>query len=73
VKKLLLLAAAALTMAACSDGPSAPAASRNLTPAHRAANDLTCRSGYQVAYDENGDPYCAPTDGGAASQPLGHP
>jgi hypothetical protein len=67
VKKLLLVVAAALSMAACSDAPSAPSAPRNLTPSNRASADLTCKSGYQVAYDESGNPYCAPVDGASAA------
>jgi hypothetical protein len=62
VKRLLLLAAVAATMAACSDSPSAPLPKHSLKPA-RPSNDLECQSGYIIAYDENGNPYCAP-DGG---------
>jgi hypothetical protein len=58
VKQALLLLGAALAMAACSEVPSAPVVHR-ASPATR-ANDLECRSGYIIAYDENGNPYCAP-------------
>jgi hypothetical protein len=60
VKKLLLLAGASLLMAACADSSTAPVA-RDIkaAKAHR-DGDLTCRSGYVVAFDENGNPYCAP-------------
>lgn len=58
MKRLLFLAAAVL-MAACSAGdtPTPPAAK----PTPKANRDeITCRSGYIVAFDENGNPYCAP-------------
>jgi hypothetical protein len=57
MKKLLLLVGGTLVMAACSETPTAPSASR-VVPSAKANLDLTCRSGYIVAYDENGDPYC---------------
>jgi hypothetical protein len=57
LKQALLLLGAALAMAACSEAPSAPVGQRP-SPATR-ANDLDCRSGYIIAYDENGNPYCA--------------
>jgi hypothetical protein len=64
MKKLLVLAVAAAAMAACAESPTAPSqASRSGTTVQR-SNDLTCRSGYLVAYDENGNPYCAPVQGG---------
>lgn len=59
MKKLLLLAAAASLMAACAQSPTAPGA-RRPAPSDRPNADLQCRSGYVVAYDENGEPYCAP-------------
>jgi hypothetical protein len=58
VKKLLLLAATAALMTACSNAPTAP--ERTLAPGGRASADLSCASGYIIAYDENGNPYCAP-------------
>lgn len=65
MKKLLLLAGAALLMAACSEAPSAPVArAKSMTPSVRSDDELTCRSGYIVAYDENGNPYCAPDPNG---------
>jgi hypothetical protein len=78
VKKLLALVAAALCMAACSDSSTGPsAASKVVAPANQGSrDDITCRSGYIVAFDENGNPYCAATDGaiktptGAASVPA---
>ncbi len=63
MKKLLMLGAAVLGMAACSESSTAPSAPRGVAPGARAA-DITCRSGYMVAYDENGDPYCAPAGDG---------
>ena len=59
MKRLLLLVGAALVLGACSESPTAPAAARQ-SPGPRASEDLVCRSGYVVAYDENGNPYCAP-------------
>jgi hypothetical protein len=77
VKKLLALVAAALCMAACSDSSTGPSAASKVAPGNQGSrDDITCRSGYIVAYDENGNPYCAATDGaiktptGAASVPA---
>jgi len=58
VKLLLPLVGAALLLAACSGGPTSPTVKQ--PPAATAHHDLTCASGYVVAYDENGNPYCAP-------------
>lgn len=44
-------------MAACSEAPTAPVAASK-APTNRAAFDFTCRSGYLVAFDEDGNPYC---------------
>jgi hypothetical protein len=68
VKKVLLLIGAGLLMAACSEAPSAPQTSR--TPGARPQDDFTCRSGYIVAYDQGGNPYCAPADAGTSSRKL---
>lgn len=58
MKKLLILAGA-LVAAGCSDvAPSAPAA-RHVT-LQAPSRDLTCRSGYAVAYNSDGTAYCAP-------------
>lgn len=76
VKKLLLFAGAALVMVGCSEAPTAPAAAKR-APSVRPSNDITCRSGYVIAYDENGNPYCAPDPnqqvvaGGATATPTG--
>jgi hypothetical protein len=60
VKKLLLLAGASLLLAACAESSTAPAPRDiNSAKSHK-DGDLTCRSGYVVAYDEFGNPYCAP-------------
>ena len=59
MKKLLLLVSAGLFMVGCSDAPTAPAAPKK-APSIQPSFDLVCRSGYVVAYDENGNPYCAP-------------
>ncbi|MEP6492525.1 MAG: hypothetical protein ABJF01_07600 [bacterium] len=65
MKKLLVLSAAALMMAACSESPTAPAGARKTPSGAKFDEEFTCKSGYVVAYDEDGNPYCAPlTDGG---------
>ncbi|HTE47891.1 MAG TPA: hypothetical protein VK636_21800 [Gemmatimonadaceae bacterium] len=65
MKKLLLLTATALAMAACSESSTAPAASKKAPSSAKFDEDFTCRSGYVIAYDENGNPYCVPdTEGG---------
>lgn len=63
VKKILFVIGVALVMAGCSEAPTAPAA-RRASPARPSFDDITCRSGYVVAYDENGNPYCAPAPDG---------
>lgn len=72
MKKLLLIAGATLFMAACSEAPTSPTAPAAKAPGGRANLDLTCRSGYIVAYDQDGNPYCAPDPDGfqAASRPA---
>lgn len=73
MKKLLVLAVAAAAMAACSDSPTAPSqASRSGTAIQR-SNDITCRSGYIVAYDENGNPYCVPAGGDGTMTTMRQP
>ena len=71
MKKLLLAAVAGLLMAACSEAPSAPSASKTAAR-DKSSADLECRSGYVVAYDENGNPYCAAVDvdGAMAAQRI---
>lgn len=70
MKNVLLLIGAGLLMAACSDAPSAPQTSK--APAARPQmDDLTCRSGYIVAYDQNGNPSCVPADDGATTATKG--
>ena len=64
--RLLLAATAAVTLAACSDSPTAP---NNLSPEHR-MNDgigITCRSGYHIATRDDGSQYCE-QDSGASAQ-----
>ena len=68
MKKLLLLAGAALAMSACADATTAPVRNAVSAP-DKSSRDLTCRSGYVIAYDENGNPYCAP-EGSAGSASL---
>lgn len=71
MKKLLLLAAAAMSMAACADS-TAPTNSSLKAPTTR-ANDFKCESGYVVAYDENGNPYCAPIQQDAMARGASRP
>ena len=59
MKRVVCIIGGALLMAACSEAPSAPAAPKS-TPVERPSFDLTCKSGYVIAYDEEGNPYCAP-------------
>ena len=55
--RLLLAAAAALTLAACSESPTAPS---RLSPGHRMSDGIgiTCRSGYHIATRDDGSQYC---------------
>jgi hypothetical protein len=73
VKRLLILAGASLLLAACAESPTSPSTGRRITPS--GANhddDFKCESGYVVAYDENGNPYCVPADpGGRAAAATG--
>jgi hypothetical protein len=63
VKKLFFLIAVASLMAACADSTTAPTAQKKLA-APQPLYDFTCRSGYTIAYDENGNPYCVPDQSG---------
>lgn len=67
MKKLLLAAVAGLLMAGCSEISSAPSAPKTAAR-DKSSADLECRSGYIVAYDESGTPYCAPVDGAASAR-----
>jgi uncharacterized lipoprotein YajG len=61
VKKFLILACAALLFAACAESPTSPSTGRRIAPAGASHDDdFKCASGYVVAFDENGNPYCAP-------------
>jgi hypothetical protein len=53
--RLLLAAAAALTLAACSDSVTAP---HKLSPPQSPRADATCRSGYHIATRADGTEYC---------------
>jgi hypothetical protein len=56
--RLLLAAAATLTLAACSASPTGPGTK---APGARANDgDETCRSGYHLATREDGTTECAP-------------
>src|SRR3954470_3754491 len=58
-------AAAALTLAACSDSSTAP----RLSPSN-AAKDITCRSGYHIATRDDGTETCEPDGDGLMAQPA---
>jgi hypothetical protein len=62
VKKLIFICAA-VTLAGCADSAMSPDAHRAAPRARSNDGDLTCRSGYVIAYDEFGNAYCAPADG----------
>jgi hypothetical protein len=54
--RLLLAAAATLTLAACGDSSTAP---QRLSPSGDASRDeITCRSGYHIATRDDGTQYC---------------
>lgn len=59
MNRILLLLGAAAAMAACSDAtaPAPPAAQRQAPSGPR--YDMSCRSGYVIAYDQNGNPVCS--------------
>jgi hypothetical protein len=52
--RLFLVAATALTLAACSESSTSP----RLTPSG-ASKTITCRSGYHIATRDDGTEYCA--------------
>lgn len=61
MKKLFFLIAAVSVMAACGASPTAPASQKKgVTPQALRDDGQSCRSGYIIAYDENGNPYCVP-------------
>ncbi len=62
MKKVLVLIGAALAMSACSESATAPAAANRAAPTKAASLDFTCRSGYSIAFDEDGNPYCVPDE-----------
>jgi hypothetical protein len=61
VRKLLILAGATLLFTACAESPTSPTTGRRIAPSGANHDDeFKCASGYVVAFDENGNPYCAP-------------
>lgn len=61
MKKLFVLIAAASVMAACADSATAPTGQKRAVAPQALHDDtFSCRSGYVIAYDENGNPYCVP-------------
>lgn len=72
MKKLFVLIAAASVMAACADSATAPTGQRRSATPQALHDTFTCRSGYIIAYDENGNPYCVP-ETTAATQPTKSP
>lgn len=68
MKRLVLLAGAALLFAACAESPTSPSTGRRIAPS--GANhdeDFKCDAGYVIAYTEEGEPYCVPADQGRMS------
>lgn len=61
--QLLLLTAGALLLAACAESTTAPSQMQTKTNAAKPSLDLGCPSGWIIAYDEDGNPYCAPASG----------
>jgi hypothetical protein len=62
--RLLLAAAATVTLAACSESPTAP---QKMSPGGRLSDGIvgiTCRSGYHIATRADGSEYCEPDGGG---------
>jgi hypothetical protein len=48
-------------MAACADSTTAPSAQARAPRASASHDgDFICQSGYVVAYDQDGNPYCIP-------------
>jgi hypothetical protein len=64
--RLLVAAAAALTLAGCSESSTAP----RLTPSSSAKDDITCRSGYHIATRADGTQVCEPDLGFFAAAPA---
>ena len=54
--RLLLAAAAALTLAACSESSTSP----RMTPTGVSKDETTCRSGYHIATRDDGEQVCEP-------------
>lgn len=59
MKRIVWFVIAVLGVAACSEVTSAPSAPTRLRPGERSP-DMTCRSGYVIAYYSDGTAYCAP-------------
>ena len=62
MKRLLILAGAALLFAACAESPTSPTTGRRIAPQGANHDEDFCASGYIIAYDENGNPYCVPEE-----------
>jgi hypothetical protein len=68
--RLLLAATAAITLAACSESPTAPSQrSPNTRPS---ADMIACRSGYHIATRADGTEYCE-SDGAFGAQAAAAP
>ena len=64
--RLLLAAAVTVTLAACSESPTAP---HRMAPGGRHSDaivGITCRTGYHIATRADGSEYCEPDGGGEA-------
>jgi hypothetical protein len=64
--RLLLAAAAALTLAACSESSTSP----RLTPRGATKDEITCRSGYHIATRDDGSEYCESDNGFFGAAPA---
>jgi uncharacterized lipoprotein YajG len=67
--RLLLAAAAALTLAACADSSTAP----RLTPTQASKDEVSCRSGYHIATRDDGSQGCESDETFYSGAPAARP
>ena len=65
--RILVAAAAVITLAACSDTSTAP---KQLSPTGRSADLIECRSGYHIATRADGSQYCEEDTGSMMATPA---
>jgi hypothetical protein len=65
--RLLLAAAAAVALAACSDSATNP---RPVAPPDKPAADVSCRSGYHIATFADGTEGCEPDQAASYATPT---